>query len=281
MNDLDTSRPEPLVIDVPLRSTREVVADAALALGAAAALAALALAVLAPIAAEWTRTTARAEPVDLVDLELPGGLRVAACVEASACEPVASHDAGPLACSGRPAVEPLPEELLAVPIELPSCPGVRIIEWRTDPRRPQFGPTAEHLATLDSGCRKAMYRFREFVRIARIRVREVDRPLDLPVSVVPENDEPRSLNDTRFRFRLRALEAARPPPRIWGYCHHRPLYVVLTVDGPAENTMAHEVFHAMSFHYGAIALDTGPLAFRLARDELRAQAFTEMLGLGR
>ena len=64
MNDLDTSRPEPLVIDVPLRSTREVVADAALALGAAAALAALALAVLAPIAAEWTRTTATKHPAN-------------------------------------------------------------------------------------------------------------------------------------------------------------------------------------------------------------------------
>ena len=280
MDDVDSSPNEPLVADVPLHSTSEVVAGGALALGLAAALAALALVVLAPMASEWARAIARAPSEELVDLEVPGGRPVAACVDARSCEPVA-EDAGALACSERPAIEPLQEELLAEPIELPSCPGVHIVEWRTDPRKPQLGPTPENLAVLDSGCRKAMYRFREFVRVARIRVRAADRPFELPVSVVPQDDAPRNLNDTRIRFRQRAGEAPHRPARIWGFCRHRPLYVILTVDGPAETTMAHEVFHAMSIHYGALALDTGPWTARAARDEQRARAFTEMLGLGR
>ncbi len=177
-------------------------------------------------------------------------------------------------------LDPLATERLARPIPLLSCPAVHIVEWRSDPARPDLGPTRANVAVLESGCREAMARHGELVRRLGLRVLRAGGSPDVPVSVLPRDDGARNMNDTRFRFRAASSESA-PPSRILGFTRYVPLYVLVTFDGPAERVMAHEMFHALNWHYGVIEQGSGTWAEQLQQEEERAQQLTEMIGLGR
>jgi len=186
---------------------------------------------------------------------------------------------------------PFAEELLAQPVELEGCPGVRIVEWRpTSGREATTGPTPAAVSVLSAVCAVAIDAFDAFVAV------EVPFPVPAPadvrvdVSLLPTgSDGPvaRTLadHDGRFARRDKTFTHDGAVHRIGGYTDFASGQVfvrhdVLTGDGSANAYVAmifaHELFHAMSWQSGLFMTHGVP---RGEADERLARRFTASLGL--
>jgi len=161
-------------------------------------------------------------------------------------------------------MKPLPNELLNNPIHL-DC-GLSIREARG-------GPPPE----LETQCLHAKKNFFRFINFKGIKPREANFAWSM--SFLPEGKCYRCLNDTSYRFKYRFI-----PGNVIGYTGKDEQYswVISDYKDPQFNvTFVHELFHALSMHYGVYDSHPGSLKDKTNRDEILAQEFTEGLGYGR
>ena len=162
---------------------------------------------------------------------------------------------------------PLADERLTQPISL-SC-GVTIYEWRggkiDQPR-------------VDKLCRMATSYFFPYLETQGIEPQHRNS-FSWSMALIPQGKCYRCMNDLQYRFKNR-------PIRIYlaGYTSFTIswLFMVGGDRHPDFNvTMVHELFHAMSEHYGVFAGHPGSEVDKVIADEKLAVGFTEWLGLGR
>lgn|GEM_PF-3223162 len=192
---------------------------------------------------------------------------------------------------GNTQMRPLPSELLAEPIDLPECPGIRIIEWRvTAGHTASTRPSAAAIRIIDRVCDAARRGFDDFVTRQGIPTTRRS-PLHADVCLLPADarsgEDYRNLNDVTWRFRSRTFaHEGSALPRVWGY-HQRStqtVYVrndVFNEDGTPnrgfETVFAHEMFHALSYGSGLYERHAGD---KDAEEEAMARRFTRGLGIG-
>ena len=192
---------------------------------------------------------------------------------------------------GNTQMRPLPSELLAEPIALPECPGIRIIEWRATPgHAASTRPSAAAIGVIDRVCDAARRGFDAFVTrqgIATTRLAALHADVCLLPADARSGEDYRNLNDVTWRFRSRTFaHEGSALPRVWGY-HQRStqtVYVrndVFNEDGTPnrrfETVLAHEIFHALSYGSGLYERRAGD---KDAEEEATARRFTQGLGIG-
>lgn len=193
--------------------------------------------------------------------------------------------------AGNTQMRPLPSELLAEPIDLPECPGIRIIEWRgTAGRTASTRPSTAAIRVIDCVCDAARRGFDDFVARQGIPTTK-HSALHADVCLLPADarsgEEYRNLNDVTWRFRSRSFaHAGSALPRVWGY-HQRSTQTVylrndvFNEDGTPnrrfETVFAHEMFHALSYESGLYERHAGD---KDAEEEAMARRFTRGLGIG-
>lgn len=168
------------------------------------------------------------------------------------------------------AMLPLKSELLNDPVEMTDCP-VTIVEWRgdnaLDPNR---------VEKLNDYCKLVIDKFDIFINEKGIKkYNTIPFGNTWNVSIIPEDSKYRSLNDAKYRFKERWNNNAT----YWGYTNNNRQYIFLA----NEATMpfwAHELFHALSFHYFIYINHANTDEKRLAIEEALAKEFTVWLGLG-
>ena len=175
---------------------------------------------------------------------------------------------------------PLADEMLSKPITLSDkCDGVVVREWReTDPGT-EATPAA--IRVMDRLCNRALGAFERFTdRHGLERVHSL--PFSWSVSVLPDEDCYRCLNDLTYRFSTRFAQI-----EVWGYTSltHRFIFVLnqVQVNGKPgllwQKVWVHELFHALSMYYGIFESHAGTAAKRVKIDERYAKKFeVEVLG---
>jgi hypothetical protein len=164
-------------------------------------------------------------------------------------------------------MKPYASETLAQPMRL-GC-GVTVFEWR--------GGGIDR-AKVESLCLLATSNFDDF--LAKVGIRKLhDKRFDWSLSLSPWGNCYRCINDLEWRFRYRAA-------RFWvtGYTsfNFRYTFMMGNTGHPNFNvTVAHELFHAMSYYYGVFEQHRGNRAQKIIADEKLAVGFTKWLGLGR
>ena len=142
----------------------------------------------------------------------------------------------------------------------------------------------------------AVSNFFEFMasRYSNYKLENAESNFDTSVSFMPylegqQGHQPRNLNDIKYRFAYRPKSYRNGEVRdIWGFFQRAEDWVyvrndVLLGDGKTTNhetikVFVHEMFHAMSWHYGAFNQHPGR---KDSVEENMAQEFTIYLGLGR
>lgn len=157
-------------------------------------------------------------------------------------------------------MQPMQSELLKNPIYL-DC-GAVIREYRgSKPSR--------HVA--NSLCTSAKRKFVPFV--LELNYVLIDADFNYDISIIPGDQNYRSLNDEEYRFQGRN----DGPGFNTGYTSFdsRILFCVPPIEPDFEITFLHELFHAMSHHYGVLYQHPGKtLAQKIEYDEELAQKFT-------
>lgn|SRR5574343_490277 len=187
-------------------------------------------------------------------------------------------------------MDPLPEEMLPNPIIMATCP-LTISEWRADfGRDSATGFTANNLKIFEETCHQAVEAFPKFIKRENIKI-DLSGTVYFSVSLMPFLQDKggfdyRNLNDADFRFAER-VKHYTPDGRLYtilGYTQHFPRNIYLRNDVSDKNgrpnkqfqeTLSHEIFHAMSFHYGLFASYDGD---KNAKDEKLAKKFSQYLG---
>jgi hypothetical protein len=195
--------------------------------------------------------------------------------------------------SGRPSATrldalPRASERLAQTVWLPHC-GMNIVEWRpTASFRGETSPGEQAFGVIDSTCRRAFERYRDFLREKKLpRLR--DQPTSMPaMSLLPGNvlldgKSARALNDLPSRF-----EAVAPGCCYWGlyvdalnhlFVRNDPL--IRAVDGTMTTnprfvrTLTHEISHVLSARLGVWDV----VGYDRQRDEDLAEEFVAFMGI--
>ncbi len=163
---------------------------------------------------------------------------------------------------------PFAREKLSKPIKL-GC-GVTVVEWRGG---------ARDRAKLEALCLLATKNLDDYLAHVGVAKPRSNQKFKWSMALLPWGDCYRCLNDLRYRFRGRT---ARYPVTGYTSFHFRHTFVM--GDTTHENfdvTVAHELWHAMSGHFGIFNRHPGKEWQRLRRDEELAVGFTKWLGLGR
>lgn len=153
-------------------------------------------------------------------------------------------------------ISPFFEELLIQPIDL-EC-GAVIREW-------QGQYSQDDIKKLNNLCTYAKNSFWEFVEENSLNV-EKNKPFHYNLSLLIDGHGYRQLNDLQWRFSFRSNE-------VWGYTSKDLRYSFILSDLDNRNfnkTFIHELFHALSIHYG---LYKNP-----SSDEKLARKFEEKYG---
>lgn len=166
-------------------------------------------------------------------------------------------------------MKPLPEELLDKPVRI--C-GVSIREVR--------GATfsSEKVDELKARCAHAEQNFFRFAEYKGLELKH-KQPFEWSFSFLPEASCYRCLNDTSHRFKERFVSG-----NVIGYTDKDRKYSWMLSahwDREFNTTFVHELFHALSMHYGVYDSHPGTLEQKTEVDEALAQEFTEGLGYGR
>lgn len=167
-------------------------------------------------------------------------------------------------------MKPLPSEQLPNPIALKKCPGLAIHEWRR--------PDAHALQRLNRICRRAIMAFEPFLEKKNLQ-KQHDQPFFYDIALLRDTTAYRGMNDVRYRFKYRANKKD-----LWGYTSKlkRFVFMVDTIYIPEmANIFSHELFHALSMHYGVFDSHGNTTAERVRTDEMLASEFTQYLGLGK
>lgn len=179
-------------------------------------------------------------------------------------------------------MDPKQDEILAKPLNLKSCPGLQIIEWRSsDDLRTRLDPSG--VAALNKTCEKAIRAFPGFVKSKHLS-QVSSEPFQWFVCLIPGTPElggaqPRGLNDSLDRFKDRT--PPEPGSFYGGWTAHQRRKIFMRNDLHLEDgsinpklitIFSHELFHAMSWHYKTFE--------NSEKDEMLAVEFTEYLGLG-
>ena len=151
---------------------------------------------------------------------------------------------------------PLPSELLNKPISLPNCPVAKIVEWRGSK------VDAGSIRIIDEVCKLVLTKMQILVYSTNI----------ISISIIPNNDEIRNLNDSEYRFanRVKHYKDGRLY-RIKGYTSRIHNHIFISSDKFAT-VLAHELYHILSWNNGLYINDI--------EDEKNAKMFTQQLGLG-
>lgn len=169
---------------------------------------------------------------------------------------------------------PLPEELLSKPITLSdACDGVVVREWREGGAGTEASPAA--VRVMDRLCTHAVAVFDGFIERHGLE-RAHSLPFRWSVSVLPDEDCHRCLNDLTYRFSTRFAQI-----EVWGYTSldDRFIFILNQVlvsgrPGPLwQRVWVHELFHALSMHYGIFASHAETDAKRVKIDERFAKKF--------
>lgn len=234
------------------------------AIGAGSFCVAAMLAWLPPALRTWRPSptvAARLEPMAMANVELPTRLPTGPGEPArERREPNCGWTTKPP--PGVRARPPLASERLPKPIELASCPGVQIVEWRPTPGQcEETSPSAAAVAAVDTACAEAHRALVVFIGERRLApLSGISMRID--VSLIPfEGDlgrQYRNLDDVAWRFTWRASAAQGKPMWVVGEFSGGPrtgnrpaIYMrndVLTRDGDVNagfrGTLAHELMHA-------------------------------------
>ena len=175
---------------------------------------------------------------------------------------------------------PLADEMLLNPITLSDkCEGVVVREWREG--EPGTEATRAAIRVMDRLCNRALGAFERFTdRHGLERVHSL--PFSWSVSVIPDGDCYRCLNDLTYRVSSRSEQI-----EVWGYTSltHRFIFILnqVQVNGKPgvlwQKIWVHELFHALSMYYGIFESHAGTDAKRVKIDERYAKKFeVEVLG---
>ena len=163
---------------------------------------------------------------------------------------------------------PLDQELLDQSLTIPNCSGLIIREWRGE-----FDNT--DLDKLGEICKLTQDSFHSFLAQNRLEPQH-DRPFNWSISIIPDGQCYRCMNDVKYRFRYRFV-----PQEVWGYTgrNERYTFTVNNIQMTLYKTIfTHELFHAMSMHYGIFDSHDDDNKEKLIKDEALARAFTKYLG---
>jgi hypothetical protein len=160
---------------------------------------------------------------------------------------------------------PFPKERLASPMHL-KC-GLTIHEWR--------GTNIDR-ARAEKICALAIKNFVPFLKTKGLKP-DHDEPFEWPAALMPDGACYRCMNDVKYRFYVRPYKGYAT-----GYTSYTQNWMFMVGNskrGDFDVTLAHELFHAMSDHYGI--LDHYPTQEQVEENEVLAVQFTQHLGLGR
>lgn len=167
-------------------------------------------------------------------------------------------------------MEPLPSEALDQPITLQDCSGLTIEEWRgsvTDDKA---------LKKLNAICKRAIAEFESFIKSKGLKKRN-NSNFKYHVALLPDTKNYRGMNDMKFRFADRFVKK-----ELWAYTSrdNRYIFMVSSVDIPEmPSIFSHELFHALSMHYGIFDAHANTDSERVAKDEKLALEFEKYLGV--
>lgn len=167
-------------------------------------------------------------------------------------------------------MDSLDGELLSKQISLVGC-GLTIYEWRGSK------PSKQNIAKLNAVCKRAIQAFIPFVKSHGYKPQS-NKQFAFSVALLPFNKFYRSLNDTKYRFIYRPQKA-----NLLGYTSKNISWIFMIGDMREETAMvlSHEIFHAMSMHYGIYETHNADINRCGEKDEELADEFTESLGLGK
>lgn len=179
-------------------------------------------------------------------------------------------------------IHPMKSELLKQPIHLKKCSGVDIIEWRPHPFL-----DSKIIDIIDDACKIAVEAFPKFLETQNLEPHPAS-PFKWNLCFIPYDEEYRDLNDVSFRFKNRSkrflADGSLVP--IPGYTVHQlhDTFVynkILNSDSSVNERFitifTHEMFHAMSWHYGIFQRHVGNKSLI---EEKLAVSFTKFLNLG-
>lgn len=161
-------------------------------------------------------------------------------------------------------MKPLRNELLAEPIELDCGLTIREVHGTRPP-------------PLGTQCAHAKKNFFQFMKFKGIQTN--NEPFKWSMSLLPEASCYRCLNDTTHRFKYRFVSG-----NVIGYTDKNAKYSWMISnyqDSEFNTTFVHELFHALSMHYGVYDSHPGTLQQKTETDEVLAKEFTKGLGYGR
>lgn len=166
---------------------------------------------------------------------------------------------------------PLSSELLPYPMAL-KC-GAVVKEWRGS-----LASYKSRMQTANNLCSFTKKHFFEFIHSKGYESKNA--PFRYSIAMLPVDSKYRSLNDKEYRF----VNRAGVQGEISGYTSHTSRYVfnVGDIDDyEFDVSFVHELFHAMSHHYGVLDQHQGSgRPEKTTKDEQLAQEFTvKYLGL--
>lgn len=188
---------------------------------------------------------------------------------------------------------PTASEKLANPLTMTDCPRVIIVEWRASKgyeNRTKYSKKA--LTALNDTCKKVLDQFPKFVKSKKLKFSTVNGKFSHKVSIIPgqkqfQGSEPRNLNDLtgRFKNRYSEYDADGNPYPIFGYTSFVLKHTFLRndlltanedVDSKVQSIWAHELYHALSYHF-KVYENLGDDAAQ--EDEKLADKFTDFIGM--
>lgn len=180
---------------------------------------------------------------------------------------------------------PLPEEKLSKPIYFrEECNLVAIREWRTN-QPDQTGPNSAVIKEISRICQEVVTRFPDFIKYRNLKMEKSYEDFFVNLSIIPDDQKSRDLNDLESRFNGRAAEydeKGKPLP-ILGYHQRAASYIYIyneiiqdgQINPQFKLVLAHEFCHAMSWQYGIYQQHQGN---KDLQEEKMARQFTDWLG---
>lgn len=180
------------------------------------------------------------------------------------------------------AMDPQPKDLLQTSPKLSKCPGFQIIEWKASKgHQDTTGISEQNLEIINDVCDKSLTHFESFIAKTGQKLKH-HSPFWINVSILPGNMARDglyygNLNDDVYRFKNR-VKNYNSEGRLFsinGYTHYKSKIIfvmndVMLSDGTPNSkfkeVLSHELFHAMSDHFGVRAQHSDSEEERLARE---------------
>lgn len=161
---------------------------------------------------------------------------------------------------------PLPTELLDNPIAL-DC-GATIREAKG------ILLTKKLLIKLNTMCNTAHMNFFTYAEVRHLEITNGDH-FEWYLSFLPEATCYRCLNDEAYRMNGRMVKGSD----VTGFIQHDISYsfITTTQDDEFSATYLHELFHAMSYHYGVWGSLEGSFEEKVQKEEKMAEEFAKWI----